>query len=236
MTTDKQLLNLVKFHIQLFLSKGEDLFSNENDFRHRLALFLDKSGLYDKIHLEYKVPGETDEKWCYIDIVVEKGGFFVPIELKYKRKRIKGTFKRFGIECKDMELIAEDGAQHDNRYFFWHDVERIETWASKYNCISGGIAVFLTNDNTYETSKNSKCSMVESDQARPDDNEMTVRKKSVKIVLDQTYGIHWYAANINPIEGVNDNQPTEFRYCMVCCERNYTPVKNSSLLTYIPKK
>ena len=105
------LLQQVRTDVVQFLSGESILFSNESDLQLRLSCYLKLSGHYDRVEVEYYVPFQELQRldpslttanfpWdsdLYIDIVVEKDGQFVPIELKYPTKDIWGTFTQFGV-------------------------------------------------------------------------------------------------------------------------------------------
>lgn len=105
------LLQQVRTDVVQFLSGESVLFSNESDLQLRLSCYLKLSGHYDRVEVEYYVPFQELQRldpslttanfpWdsdLYIDIVVEKDGQFVPIELKYPTKDIWEAFTRFGV-------------------------------------------------------------------------------------------------------------------------------------------
>ena len=66
------------------------IFSNERDFQMNLAMYLvPPIHGYNNIHLEYPVVLSGYSNYTYVDIVVERGGEYVPIELKFHlRQRI----------------------------------------------------------------------------------------------------------------------------------------------------
>lgn len=100
------------------------------------------------VFLEYAVKNgkqkaEDEEKnnprYSYYDIVIKEGNEFIPIELKFKTKSVKGH-----------DEYANQSAPNLARYDFWRDVERIEKfskWSKKTACI--GYAVMVTNDGAY---------------------------------------------------------------------------------------
>ena len=143
--------------------KSSDVFCNECDLQLQLARYLFCSY---KIHLEYFIPysaveaqmkskllSEHDYKPqnLYIDIVVEKDGEFLPIELKYKTMPINAEVYRFGEKLEKVEIIKNHGARDLGAYDFWRDVSRIECLIKRFNNVKNGIALFVTNDQGYWT-------------------------------------------------------------------------------------
>lgn len=160
------LIQQVHTDVVQFLSGESVLFSNESDLQLRLSCYLKHSGHYDRVEVEYYVPFQelqrlnpslttTNFPWdsdLYIDIVVEKDGQFVPIELKYPTKDIKGSFSRFGVAVTaKVPMLKNQGAQDIVRYNYWKDVRRIEALRQAYpETIVGGLAVMVTNDSSYQ--------------------------------------------------------------------------------------
>lgn len=143
--------------------KSSDVFCNECDLQLQLARYLSCSY---KIHLEYFIPysaveaqmkskllSEHDYKPqnLYIDIVVEKDGEFLPIELKYKTMPINAEVYRFGEKLEKVEILKNHGARDLGAYDFWRDVSRIECLIKRFNNVKNGIALFVTNDQGYWT-------------------------------------------------------------------------------------
>ena len=143
--------------------KSSDVFCNECDLQLQLARYLSCSY---KIHLEYFIPysaveaqmkskllSEHDYKPqnLYIDIVVEKDGEFLPIELKYKTMPINAEVYRFGEKLEKLEILKNHGARDLGAYDFWRDVSRIECLIKKFSNVKSGIALFVTNDQGYWT-------------------------------------------------------------------------------------
>ena len=165
------LLQQVHTDVVQFLSGENVLFSNESDLQLRLSCYLKLSGHYDRVEVEYYVPFQELQRldpslttanlpWdsdLYIDIVVEKDGQFVPIELKYPTKDIWGAFTRFGVAVTaKVPMLKNQGAQDIVRYNYWKDVRRIEALRQAYAAtIAGGLAVMVTNDPSYQKSPTS---------------------------------------------------------------------------------
>lgn len=143
--------------------KSSDVFCNECDLQLQLARYLSCSY---KIHLEYFIPysaveaqmkskllSEHDYKPqnLYIDVVVEKDGEFLPIELKYKTMPINAEVYRFGEKLEKVEILKNHVARDLGAYDFWRDVSRIECLIKKFSNVKSGIALFVTNDKGYWT-------------------------------------------------------------------------------------
>lgn len=170
------ILTVVREDITAYLSQATDLCYNERDLQMRLAFWLvtKSQDAYDKVHLEYDVPvKELDQRlkqqglspypWgnnLRMDLVVEKNGVFVPIELKYRTKSIKRSGRhndRFGETMSSPVVILKNqAAQNEGRYDFWKDVHRIELVTHSFNNVAGGIALFVTNDESYFQKPNEK--------------------------------------------------------------------------------
>ena len=153
------LLQSVKNDITDFLSKQKMFFFNERDLQVNLALYL--SNLKDKdykVHLEYHIPTSELNNYPWtennisIDLVVEKNGEYVPVELKYKTCSLPEGSKinRFGEPMCAKSIVKNQSAQDLGRYGFWKDVKRLELLKKKYEKkIAGGIVLFVTNDKSY---------------------------------------------------------------------------------------
>ena len=147
--------------------KSSDVFCNECDLQLQLARYLSCSSRgYDKIHLEYFIPSRAVEQQMkdkllsvsdykpqnlYIDIVVEKDGEFLPIELKYKTVPLNKDISCFGETVNGENLLKNHGARDLGAYDFWRDVSRIECLIKRFNNVKSGIALFVTNDQGYWT-------------------------------------------------------------------------------------
>lgn len=150
--------------IQFMTTETQDVFFNERDLQMHLAIYLKKSSKkYDDVEVEYYVPvfnrnkQKILEKYNWnseirLDIVVEKNGEFLPVELKYKTRKAKEStcLKRFNQEVKDIDILKDQSAQDLGCYDFWKDVRRIEVIKENYeDNVKNGIAIFLTNDSFY---------------------------------------------------------------------------------------
>lgn len=146
-------------------------FSNECDFQLRLAEWLKDTGHYDRVHTEYYVSlheiekysgskiSDSDFPWkdkkgdadLYIDLVVEKDGVFIPIELKYKTKAVYTKTLPFGIPNPEMvnrKMLKDSKARPYNRYLIWKDVRWMELLQSLPN-VHAAAVVFVSDDPAY---------------------------------------------------------------------------------------
>ena len=223
-------LKKIKEDINDFFKENTKLFYNERDLQMNLANFLRGGNYYDNVFLEYSLPehigfvgeegtleSEADlDSNIRIDIVVEKRGKYIPIELKYKTKSTEeDTIVRFGKLIK-AKLLKDQSAQNINRYLFWKDVERIETIKKHFQPnIVAGFCIFLTNEGNYtKTPKGASASFtMETENQRPKkldwEGEVadSTRSKYPKIVLEKEHTIKRW----DTIE----NEGITFHYCIV---------------------
>ena len=145
----ENLLELVKTDVESFLNQKQ-FFCNECHLQMEFAAYLRQSENYCKVHLEYFVPSTTVQpQSLYIDIVVEKEGEFLPIELKYKTSPLNKGIDRFGEVLQGVDVLKNHGARDLGAYDFWRDVNRIECLVKRFSNVKNGIALFLTNDQGY---------------------------------------------------------------------------------------
>lgn len=212
------LIQQVHTDVVQFLSGESVLFSNESDLQLRLSCYLKHSGHYDRVEVEYYVPLQELQRlnaktknfpWdsdLYIDIVVEKDGRFVPIELKYPTKDIKGSFSRFGVAVTaKVPMLKNQGAQDIVRYNYWKDVRRIEALRQAYAAtIVGGLAVMATNDPSYQNNptsanvgyahfsiKDGRVINQLQDRNMSWQNGVSVATGHHAFQIDGSYSIHW---------------------------------------------
>ena len=150
----QKLVDIAKQDVRDFLRTNQELFFNERDFQMHLATFLRNTGKYDDVDLEYYVPYKKLPNYIWkselrLDILVRRGEEFLPIELKYKTKRVKKTLTRFEENLSDIIVLKNHGAQDLGMYDFWKDVHRIELVRRRFKNVQNGLAVFLTNDPLY---------------------------------------------------------------------------------------
>lgn len=153
------LIQSLKEDVTSFIENQQDLMFNERDFQIQLSVALLKSGRYDKVYVEYFVPksvvrpfGYCWDREIYLDIVVEKGGKYGIVELKYPTQELEAGISRFGTLIADEEIkVLKTHAAYDIRsYDFWKDVRRIEIIKAKFSQnVVGGLAVMLTNADYY---------------------------------------------------------------------------------------
>jgi hypothetical protein len=132
-----------------------EFFIREQDIQLYLANQFVKSSFFDNVFIEYHVPRNlignypwTDISNIYIDILLEKGNKFYPIEIKYKTKSQVLPFLVFGENIN--VTLGQHGAQNIGCYDFWKDVKRIELFHSTFQNVERGFALFVSNDLTYK--------------------------------------------------------------------------------------
>jgi len=169
-TFTQQVLN----DIHDFLKHNGKLFANERDLQMNLAAYLKCTRQYD-VEVECHVPSDilsslipqTLSERCiyypwfqinsdkpqemYVDIVVSNGEEYVPIELKYKKKELKGKLVLFGQDMGAGVILKNNQAQDFGRYEFWKDVRRVELLVKSFENVKNGIVLFVTNDEAYKT-------------------------------------------------------------------------------------
>lgn len=233
----KKLVDLAKKDVIFFLDNYKDLFFNECDLQMNLAQFLNNNReKYDCVYLEYFVPGSTVQKQIanslippysaniqqnlYIDIVVEKDGEFLPIELKYKTAPLKKNIFRFGEELQGVNVLKNQGARDLGAYDFWRDVNRIECLIKRFDNVKNGIVLFVTNDQGYWTlpKKGTSPNYVNFSMRKgvhdpcktwQGNTAMSASRPSFKLETD--YPIQWMPIVIEKETFKKD----EFRYCLL---------------------
>ena len=169
-TFAQQVLN----DIHEFLKQNDKLFANERDLQMNLAVYLRYIRRYD-VEVECHVPSGvidtllpqalpercTYYPWfqansdkpqeMYVDIVVSNGEEYVPMELKYKKKELKGDVVLFGKNMGKSVILKDDGAHDFGRYGFWKDVRRTELLVKSFEKVKNGIVLLVTNDESYKT-------------------------------------------------------------------------------------
>ena len=166
----QQVLN----DIHEFLNQNTKVFASERDLQMNLAVYLKCMKKHD-VEVEYHVPSDillslipqtlpercTYYPWLqtnsdkpqeiYVDIVVSNGEEYVPVELKYKKKELKGDVELFGQNMGKGIILKGDAAHDFGRYGFWKDVSRIELLVKSFEKVRNGIVLFVTNDESYKT-------------------------------------------------------------------------------------
>ena len=213
------LLKEASQDIANYLNCNKELLFNERDFQMHLATFLRNTGKYDDVDLEYYVPHKKLSNYIWkselrLDILVRGGEEFLPIELKYKTKRVKKTLTRFEEKIPDVEVLKNQGAQDLGMYDFWKDVRRIELVRNSFRNVCNGLAVFLTNDPLYtkQTRNNSNNFLLNMEegihgkQKHWQQPESTCAKTHPSFEVEKEYNIHWETILIEDIP---------FYYCIV---------------------
>lgn len=154
MNNMQKLIEVVKQDVLNFLNSNKELLFNERDFQMHLATYLRNTNKYDDVDLEYYVPHQTLSNYVWgselrLDILVRKGSEFLPIELKYKTKKVNKDILRFGEKLSNIIVLKDQGAQDWGKYDFWKDVRRVELVRQRFRNVKNGLAVFVTNDNSY---------------------------------------------------------------------------------------
>lgn len=167
------LIEIVKCDIEAWLKSHSEIIANERDLQVCLALALREKGVYDKVHLEYRIPmpllkdklekkGIFDKNskpndqrfpwlnsaYYFIDIVVEKDGEFLPIELKYATRSIDAPYLIFGEEPAKSSL-SDKAANDIIMYHYWKDVRRLEILSVLFKNVAGGISLLVANPKVY---------------------------------------------------------------------------------------
>lgn len=218
-------------------ANGQVIYHNELELQMLLCQHLIKKF---NVQLECYVPtnGDTftakaDYPWrtkdgklqeMYVDIVVNDGKEWVPIEVKYKTRGLVEDGLLFGQPTKNLTILKNQGAQDLGMYGFWKDVRRVEMLCKTYPTVKNGIAIFVTNDPYYvESPKGKEADKVNyyafrMTEGRTALGRMAWMNENCKIAasypafkLDGQYTIHWepVGAHSTPRDKAN------FRYCMV---------------------
>ena len=218
-------------------ANGQVIYHNELELQMLLCQHLMKKF---NVQLECHVPtnGDTftakaDYPWrtkdgklqeMYVDIVVNDGKEWVPIEVKYKTRGLVEDGLLFGQPTKNLSILKNQGAQDLGMYGFWKDVRRVEMLCKTYPTVKNGIAIFVTNDPYYvESPKGKEADKVNyyafrMTEGRTASGRMAWMNENCKIAasypafkLDGQYTIHWepVGAHSTPRDKAN------FSYCMV---------------------
>ena len=222
---NNSLLHIVRQDVNQFLEQFDELLFNERDFQMHLATWLRNSAnSYDDVDVEYFVPWHELEKvgeyiWkteLRLDIVVKKDGVYVPIELKYKTKKLERQIHRFEELLDDKVVVMKNqGAQDLGVYDFWKDVRRLELVKKRFEHVKGGLAVFVTNDSLYTqkskpTSNHYLFSMVEGEVCSKQKHWRNPVSKCAQthpdFDVEKEYSIKWCKREIDAVS---------FHYCIV---------------------
>ena len=158
------MIDELKQHCIDWISSLTEVMRNEREMQVRLAIYLKEKGHYDNVHVEYPVPYQILKKFypnvgkqnefpwkndIYVDIVVEKGGQFVAVELKYATRAISvqpGVF--YQPVPANIKIIKNQEASNITMYNYWKDVRRFEA-LTHIDKVVGGVAIILTNNKLY---------------------------------------------------------------------------------------
>lgn len=221
-----KLVEVVRNDVFAFLESNNELLFNERDFQMHLATWLRNSdNHYDDVDVEYYVPWQELENYIWeselrLDIVVKKDGEYCPVELKYKTKKLKRKISRFSEELTDDVIVMKDqGAQDLGMYDFWKDVRRVELVRNRFECVTGGLVVFATNDEFYvrgskKDSNNYLLNITEGEHSpiKHWQNEQSACAKMRayrSFEVEKAYSIEWHN---RVVDGV------KFHYCIVAIE------------------
>ena len=211
----KSLIDIVRQDVFAFLESNEELLFNERDFQMHLATWLRNSANhYDDVDVEYYVPRSELSHYVWdselrLDVVVKKDGEYLPIELKYKTKKVERQILRFDeLMHEKVVVMKNQGAQDLGMYDFWKDVRRVELVRNRFERIKGGLAVFVTNDNAYTkaskpTSNNYLFGMAEGAHGTAkhwQNPDSTCAKTHPDFEVEQEYRIEWHNREIDGVE------------------------------------
>lgn len=218
-------------------ANGQVIYHNELELQMLLCQHLMKKF---NVQLECYVPtnGDTftakaDYPWrtkdgklqeMYVDIVVNDGKEWVPIEVKYKTRGLVEDGLLFGQPTKNLSILKNQGAQDLGMYGFWKDVRRVEMLCKTYPTVKNGIAIFVTNDPYYvESPKGKEADKVNyyafrMTEGRTALGRMAWMNENCKIAasypafkLDGQYTIHWKPVGVHS----TPRDKANFSYCMV---------------------
>ncbi len=167
-----ELIDTLATDVTEFIEREPRLFFNECDMQVRLCAHLHSTKHYRAVIPEYRIPlaelvsrgvsGTWDgRKWImsqvfpwsndiFADIVVESHGQYACVELKYATARLRDSLMLFDEPLRgNEEIIKTQAASNLVMYNYWKDVRRIEVIAEKFHNVAGGVALLVTNDNSY---------------------------------------------------------------------------------------
>ena len=148
---------LIENALNELINEEKEIFCSEADFQFALAWKIKELSLKElspkiDIKLEF-TPWKFDPN-IHIDIVVSTEGQMIPIELKYKTKKLeKDNFEnQENLDHQDSYDVPlkTQGAHDTGRYDFVRDIHRMEQIIdSKKYPMQTAYAIFLTNDSLY---------------------------------------------------------------------------------------
>ena len=144
-------------NIIVSLQNKRKVFHSEDDLKLAIGMeIIEKTNCKVRLERPVKIDmidwnNETSEARAPIDIVIiEKSGQHIPIELKYKTKKI-------ALEENDEKYnLTQHGAVDIGRYNFRKDIYRIEQYLSSHKNSGLGYVLILTNDKAYYNTDISK--------------------------------------------------------------------------------
>ena len=135
----------------LKLQKERGIFHSEDDLKLSLGFIIKE--LYPELEIRLEKPininmidiyGNESIVRAPIDIIVsDKNGKTIPIELKYKTKKLKTEFNG------ESYSLTNHGATDIGRYSFRKDIYRIEKYLSNNENSDFGFVFILTNEDNY---------------------------------------------------------------------------------------
>ena len=149
----KKMNNFKKKLIEI-ISSFDEIPLSEDDLKFKISIGLKENFNFLKITPEYPIPKQIlniNNHNHYIDIMIQDNLEFIPIELKFKTKRL--DLKRSVLGSKILLSLKNQQAQNLSKYSFWKDVSRIEKLKNENKNVTKGFQVFLTNDIHYVISK-----------------------------------------------------------------------------------
>lgn len=127
------------------LSEERPIFLSEDDMKLEIAWKIKTMYPDAQIRLEYSLNYKKYNLDTYerIDILVIINNGWIPIELKYKKKKFEKTIKD------EYFYLRNDGAQDQGRYNYLRDIERIEKISKGVPEFIEGYTLLITNDLSY---------------------------------------------------------------------------------------
>lgn len=240
------MINELRQDCEDWISDLTEVMRNEREMQVRLAVYLKEKGHYDNVHVEYPVPLQVLKKFypnvgkqnefpwqndIYVDIVVEKDGQFVAVELKYATRAISvqpGVF--YQLVPANIKIIKNQEASNITMYNYWKDVHRIEALTHIPKVI-GGVAIILTNNKLYweKPKHNPAYSNFSTAEGRTVKEKMTWNTKNngedvskeisgghLNFQIDGSYECHWDDTKITVKDAQGNSlekkSPDWFRY------------------------
>lgn len=214
------------------LGNSSTTINNELHLQMLLAKYLESKGY--KLLYEYHVPtgllngyypwrnrfGNSQE--MYIDIVVYDEHEFVPIEIKYKTRRLNTATTIFNQLVNNVDFLCDQGAQDLGRYGFWKDIYRLELVRNTFAAVRNGIALFVTNDPAYINNTNDPHVNYYDFHMKDgrtkvtgrlawQDKKSKIAKGNPDFTLAGTYDIQWTPIGSHS----NPRSRADFSYCLV---------------------